>query len=151
MNAESPNSHFNGSIMATPPDRAANGCFAPGWRGGPGRPRRSTEADYLIALREAVPLQAWTRIVRKAVDDALAGDGQARTFLAHYLIGRPTQSVGLSDSNHDELSVEDILMTVVDVLKAEPNGIEIKVKLADALDRLEEARGLRGPVRHESN
>jgi hypothetical protein len=55
MNAESSNPHFNGEIMTTHPDRAANGRFAPGWRGGPGRPRRTTEADYSIALREAVP------------------------------------------------------------------------------------------------
>jgi hypothetical protein len=132
--------------MATPPDRAANGRFAPGWRGGPGRPRRTTEADYLTALREAVPLQAWTRIVRKAVDEALAGDRQARTFLANYLIGRPTQAVGLSDSNPDELGVDEIMMTVVEVLNGLPNGVEIRVAMADAFERLEEARGLRGPA-----
>jgi hypothetical protein len=151
MNADSANPHFNGEIMATHPDRAPNGRFAPGWRGGPGRPRRATEAEYAIALRAAVPLGAWTRIVRKAVDDALAGDRQARTFLANYLIGRPIPAVELSDSNHDELGVDDILMTVVEVLNRLPNGVEIRVAIADALERLSEARGLRGPVRHESN
>jgi hypothetical protein len=47
--------------------------------------------------------------------------------------------------------VDDILMVVVDVLNAEPNGLEIRLKLADAFERLEVARGLRGPVRHESH
>jgi hypothetical protein len=136
--------------MATHPDRAANGRFAPGWRGGPGRPRRATEAQYLATLSDAVPLETWNCIVRKAVEDALAGDRYARTFLANYLIGRPTQAVELSDSNHDELGVDDIMMTVVDVLNGLPNGVEIRVAMADAFERLEVARGLRGPAQLES-
>jgi hypothetical protein len=84
------------------------------------------------------------------VDDALAGDRHARTFLAHYLIGRPMQAVELPDSDSGHLSEADLVMVVVDVLNAEPNGIEIKVKLAAALQRLEKARDLREQAQLES-
>ena len=56
-------------------ERDQQGRFAPGNAGGPGRPRRRTEADYLAALSDQVPLDAWSQIVGRAVGDAIAGDG----------------------------------------------------------------------------
>ena len=72
------------------PDRDRRGRFAPGNAGGPGRPRRRTEADYLAALSDQVPLDAWSQIVERAVGDAIAGDAKARDWLSKHLLPTPT-------------------------------------------------------------
>jgi hypothetical protein len=69
--------------------RDTNGRFAAGNCGGPGRPRRAVEANYLSALSEAVSVKTWKRIVQKAVKEALAGDRHAREWLGDYLLGKP--------------------------------------------------------------
>jgi hypothetical protein len=71
-------------------DRDDSGRFAPGNPGGPGRPRRATEGDYLAALSEAVPMERWGEIVATAIDQAVAGDAKAREWLGSYLAGKPT-------------------------------------------------------------
>ena len=60
------------------------GRFAPGNAGGPGRPRRSIEREYLAVLGEAVSLDDWHDVVVRAVADAKKGDHQARVWLAKY-------------------------------------------------------------------
>ena len=50
---------------------------------------RRTESDYMGALLDVVTLEDWRDIVASAVAAARAGDTSARTFLAHYLVGRP--------------------------------------------------------------
>jgi hypothetical protein len=67
-----------------------NGRFLPGNPGGPGRPRRAIEADYLAALSEAVPIESWRAVIAKAVEQARDGDSKARAWLGAYLIGKPT-------------------------------------------------------------
>jgi len=69
--------------------RDAHGRFAPGNPGGPGRPRRSVEADYLRTLSDAVPPERWAAIVEAAVSEAEAGDAAARAWLARYLLPEP--------------------------------------------------------------
>lgn len=64
--------------------------FQVGNPGGPGRPKRQTEASYLAAMLEAVPLETWKQICERAVTDALAGDEKARGWLAKYLMGEPS-------------------------------------------------------------
>ena len=71
-------------------DRDPDGRFQKGGKGGPGRPRRAIESDYLAKLSEAVPLALWQEIVAKAVDNAREGDHAARAWLARYLVGPPT-------------------------------------------------------------
>jgi hypothetical protein len=65
------------------------GRFSPGNRGGPDRPRRQTEADYLRVTMQACSLETWRAIVEAAVEAARGGDHQARQWLARYLIGEP--------------------------------------------------------------
>lgn len=65
------------------------GMFQIGNPGGPGRPKRQTEADYLLATMESVPLDTWRAIVARAVNDAQDGDYRAREWLGRYLIGDP--------------------------------------------------------------
>jgi hypothetical protein len=67
--------------------RARDGRFAEGNAGGPGRPRRSVERDYLAVLSSAVTLEVWWAICDKAVELARNGDRHAREWLSHYLLG----------------------------------------------------------------
>jgi hypothetical protein len=131
---------IDGSEMATRPDRTPNGRFAHGWRGGPGRPRRATETQYLAALSDAVPIETWRRIVERAVVDAIDGDHHARTFLAHYLIGRPVQGVALSAASEDDgrLSEYDLFGVILGVLDQLPGGEEAKLQMAQAFRLMEE-------------
>ena len=67
--------------------RAEDGGFLPGNAGGPGRPRRAVETDYLRVLSDACPLDDWQTIVGRAVEDAKAGDAKARDWLGRYVLG----------------------------------------------------------------
>lgn len=67
--------------------RNENGRFAPGNPGGPGRPRRAVEQDYLAALGDAVTLSAWKKVVARALADAEAGDPRARDWITKHVIG----------------------------------------------------------------
>ena len=67
-------------------DRDHMGRFAAGNSGGPGRPKRQAEEDYLQTLSERVPLALWAVIVDKAASDAAAGDAKARDWLSKYLM-----------------------------------------------------------------
>ncbi len=69
--------------------RADGGRFSLGNPGGPGRPRRQTEADYLHVMMTTVTLETWETIIRAAVEAAQAGDHKAREWLAGYLCGAP--------------------------------------------------------------
>ena len=69
--------------------RNGDGRFAVGNPGGPGRPRRATEKDYLVVLTEEVSPETWRAICRQAADAARAGDAKARDWIARYLLGPP--------------------------------------------------------------
>ena len=75
--------------MTEQPDRDGRGRFAPGNPGGPGRPRRKVERDYLGRMSDAVSLDDWQRITHRAVQDALDGDGTARAWLSRHLLPIP--------------------------------------------------------------
>ncbi len=66
--------------------RDLNGRFAKGNPGGPGRPPRAVELDYLVALRDGVSLADWAKVIGRALEDALSGDHRAREWLAKYLL-----------------------------------------------------------------
>ena len=70
-------------------DRTADGRFAQGNPGGPGRPSRQTEREYLRAMLAACTPEDWREIVARAVEDAKEGDPKAREWLARYLVGAP--------------------------------------------------------------
>lgn len=91
--------------------RDSKGKFTHGNGGGPGRPKRVTEATYLRALAEAVTQDDWRAIVARAVADAKDGDHQARTWLANYLLGKPaTDAPALRKvADNEEPSPSDIL------------------------------------------
>lgn len=74
--------------------RNRDGTFAKGNAGGPGRPPRATESEYMRVLMGACPLDTFREVVERAVTDAKAGDPQARAWLASYLVGKPSASGG---------------------------------------------------------
>jgi hypothetical protein len=119
-----------GKWMST--DRNANGRFAAGWHGGPGRPRRTVEAQYLIALRESVPLELWNKVCETAVAQAVAGDAKAREWLANYLIGRPIEAVAVEEPQGPRLTLWDLLEAI---REAVPDP-EAQYRLAAVLDRM---------------
>lgn len=53
---------------------------------------RRTEGDYMSVLLETVSLEDWRAVVNNAKTLAQAGDAQARSWLAQYLMGKPTGS-----------------------------------------------------------
>lgn len=69
--------------------RNVDGTFAEGNSGGPGRPARATERQYMAVVMAACDLDTWQAIVERAVTDAKNGDSTARAWLASYLLGKP--------------------------------------------------------------
>jgi len=67
--------------------RGQNGRFAKGNAGGPGRPRRTVEDEYLAAITDVVSLDDWQAIVARAAAEAKQGDARARDWLSRYLVG----------------------------------------------------------------
>lgn len=70
--------------------RNDRGRFVVGNSGGPGRPARQTEAEYLTTMVDVCSPKEWRAIVNRAVRDAKAGDPRARRWLGDYLIGPAT-------------------------------------------------------------
>jgi hypothetical protein len=124
----SPNAYRLNGGKTVSRDRAANGRFARGNAGGPGRPRRAIEADYLAALAEAVPLPEWRKIVGKAVEQARSGDHVARKWLSEYLAGPP--------SADRLLSLAAAKLADVDPTRLRANDLAEKKKIASLLDGL---------------
>ena len=85
--------------------RDTNGRFANGHKGGPGRPKRSTEEKYLAALSRRVTLKEWAKIVDVAIARAKAGDGQARQWLSDYLMGKPVQRTEHSGPDSEPMRI----------------------------------------------
>jgi hypothetical protein len=65
----------------------ARGRFVAGNPGGPGRPRRTVEFDYLAIMAEVVTPDEWRAVVKDALYRAKNRDARARDWLGKYLIG----------------------------------------------------------------
>ena len=79
------------------------GKFAPGNAGGPGRPARQTEREYLAATVAGCTLDDWQAIVKVAVIAAKTGDRYAREWLSGFFLGEPaTESITLRKLAFDE-------------------------------------------------
>jgi len=75
-------------------ERDSRGRFVKGQSGNPnGRPRRSTEEEFLRKLRTNVDCADFETIIQVAVSRAKAGDIAFAKLLLQYLIGMPTQYV----------------------------------------------------------
>src|SRR6516165_241365 len=78
--------------------------FQPGNPGGPGRPRRVVERDYLAVAVGAVSAADWRKVVKKALEQAIKGDSRARDWLGRRLVGSdPIQVAKLVEELQAEL------------------------------------------------
>ena len=69
-------------------DRDALGRFNPGWKGGPGRPRKGE--SYTDALVEAVTQEELAEMLLAKARD---GDMNAIKYLYDRIVGRPVETV----------------------------------------------------------
>jgi hypothetical protein len=89
------------------PTRGKGGRYAKGNPGGPGRPRRAIELDYLRTLSERVTLPRWAKIVDAAIELAEAGDDKARSWLSSYALRRPGEAMPLARiADAEELGID---------------------------------------------
>jgi len=72
--------------------RDESGRFIKGVSGNPkGRAKKEREDRYREITLNTCTFDDWTRIIKKAVQQAKSGDSVARKWLADYLIGTPIQ------------------------------------------------------------
>jgi hypothetical protein len=89
-------------------DRDAGGRFAPGNPGGPGRPPRQTEVEYLRAIQGACSPDDLRQIAAEAVRRAREGDPRARDWISRYLVGtavaaapKPSDAIWQEETGYD--------------------------------------------------
>jgi len=116
------------------PGRLRNGKFAPGNSGGPGRPSRVTERDFLAATVGACSVTDWIEVVVQAVVDAKAGDPQARAWLGKHLLPEPTGN-RLHEMAMDAAAGRDPF---------EPPGMTFRLASPEARARMRELLNLMG-------
>jgi hypothetical protein len=97
------------------------GRFKVGNRGGPGRPKRVTETEYLRALSRIVSLEDLRAIARRAVADAKKGSAKARDWVSRYLLGDPAPPVP-PRTGRRKRRVQALLDTVRAELSPEPTA-----------------------------
>ncbi len=115
--------------------REENGRFAQGNAGGPGRPRRAIERDYLAVLGDAVSIDDWREVVERAVVDAKAGDAKARDWLTKHLLGeKPPTLLGLAAKEERSYSAgEEVAAEATD----QQQKHEREARLNGILERLQ--------------
>mgnify|MGYP001381747965 FL=1 len=112
--------------------RDNQGRFSKGNPGGPGRPRRAVEEDYLAALSDQLSIERWENIVSKAIEDAENGDHKARDWIARYALG-PSPKVA-------EMGLQGALrLFQLAVDEAREKTVEEKIENRVANDRLLES------------
>ena len=98
-----------------PEQRTEGGRFAAGNAGGPGRPRRAVESQYMASIGDVVTVEDWQAIVRRALDDAKNGDGKAREWLAKYLVGaEPPTLLSIAATEQRQEIEADVVVDEVD-------------------------------------
>ena len=96
--------------------RNSDGTFSTGNAGGPGRPRRAIELEYLAAVADSCPPARWLRIVESACVAAEAGDDKARQWLTKYLLGaEPPTLLALARRDVAGVSADDELQAQHDI------------------------------------
>jgi hypothetical protein len=76
--------------------RDKQGKFSAGDCGGPGRPPRAVEIDYLRVLSDACTLPEWQIICKTAIELAKKGDAKSREWISLHLLPRPDGALNLA-------------------------------------------------------
>lgn len=129
------------------------GRFKIGNAGGPGRPRRAVEVDYLAALSDAVPMDRWRKICERAAKDAEGGDAGARAWIGKHLLGESslvalagaerTRAVDAAALESQGLSDDDIFRAQVDERLHPSANDEVLARLVNGETLHERARRLK--------
>ena len=89
--------------------RDKKGRFLPGGVGNPkGRAPRAREYRFLELMKEAVTEEDWLMIIRRAVEQSIRGDHQARKWLSENLIGAPIQRQEITGADGGALQVQAV-------------------------------------------
>jgi len=93
-------------------ERDANGRFAKGNSGGPGRTSKTREVRFLEITLATVTFKDWEEIVEKARDQAKRGNPVARKWLGDYLMGPPVQRAELSgpEGGPVEIQINELIV-----------------------------------------
>ncbi len=83
-----------------------NGRFAKGNGGGPGRPRKCREEQYLALLLSECNLEDARVIIRSTVSRAKAGDKSAREWLFNYILGKPVERREISGPEGEPIDIK---------------------------------------------
>ena len=113
--------------------RDNRGRFLPGHGGGPGRPPRQREREYLAAFEQICTLDRWRRIVAQACADAEQGDARAREWLAKWLL--PPPALKLIHSDEEEQDILDL--TVASMTIEELRTIDEIARKAELIEASE--------------
>jgi len=87
--------------------RDSKGRFAKGNAGGPGRPKRDFEREYLAQMTANCTLSQFAKIVKKAAEQAIAGDHRARQWLSQYLLPDPQTMREMAEPDHPAIFSDD--------------------------------------------
>jgi hypothetical protein len=112
---------------------------APGRLAATRPPRRPTEHNYLLASVTVCGLNDWREIVSKAVEDAKAGDAQARAFLYRLLFDAARPS--LMEVQANEIAFFDPLKDQVESIRMfkQHDGRELAPDIYEASQRVADA------------
>jgi len=117
-------------------ERDENGRFTPGNSGGPGRPRRTVEHDYLAVLGDTVSLEDWQKVVEQAVAHAKSGNARARDWVTKYLLGNdPPQLVELAARERRGTTVDEIVDNLADKQQSDAEWAKNTQRLIDDLTK----------------
>jgi hypothetical protein len=95
------------AVVSITQQRSPGGRFAKGHPGGPGRPRRAVETDYLRTLVDCCSPDAWRGVCERAVQDARTGNAKAREWLSRYLLGAEPSPDREAEPRLTELAAEE--------------------------------------------
>ena len=93
---------------------AATGRFAPGWKGGPGRPPSAARLAFAQAFRDSFTAEEVQALARKLYQMALDGDVSAARELLARLLG--------AGSQQQILDLIDAPPLVINLVAAKPPG-----------------------------
>jgi len=127
-----------------PAIRGEQGRFRPGCPGGPGRPKREIEQDYIAVLGATVSLERWTKICLRAAEDAEKGDARAREWLGGFMLGKPTGDLLLKVAAGQRAGIDPV-RAAAHHIALEALTIQL---FADDLKEIEgdEPKAIEGPI-----
>jgi hypothetical protein len=100
-------------------ERDERGRFVKGNGGGPGRPKRSREEQYLDVLLGVCTPDEWKIVCAVALSRAKAGDAKAREWLGNYIIGKPIEKHEVSGPDGGAIEVANVAgVTAEDIAEA---------------------------------